>query len=88
MAVSEQQEPGIAGLSAAEVDAWVARSRAAQGLPPKITEPAVLARLVRLAFAGLGDQNTATPRGRRTPRRRIDRPAGQPEGHRDATRDP
>ena len=65
------------GMTRAELAAWVARSRAAQGLPPKITDPAMLARLVTLAFAGLDSPNTTTPRGRSAPRRRIDRSAEQ-----------
>jgi hypothetical protein len=31
---------------------WAAASRAASGVPPKIEDPAVLARLITLAFAG------------------------------------
>ena len=39
-------------MTPAEVAAWVERSRAAQGLPPTIEDPAVIARLATLAFAG------------------------------------
>jgi hypothetical protein len=39
-----------------EIREWEARSRAAQGLPPNITDPAILQRLVTLAFTGLPHQ--------------------------------
>ncbi len=39
-------------MTPAEVAAWAARSRAAQGLGPKITDAAVLGRLAILAFEG------------------------------------
>ena len=42
-------------LDEATIAAWGKASRAAQGLPEKITDPAVLARLVMLAFAGADD---------------------------------
>jgi len=42
-------------LDKATIAAWARRQRAAQGLPPKIQDPAVLARLVTLAFAGVDD---------------------------------
>jgi hypothetical protein len=41
-------------VTPAEIAAWVERSRARQGLGPKITDPAVIARLITLAFAGEG----------------------------------
>jgi hypothetical protein len=43
-------------MTPAEVAAWVERSRAAQGFPPRITDPTVIARLVTLALAGTEDE--------------------------------
>jgi hypothetical protein len=80
-----EQDASVTGMSPAELAAWVAESRAAQGLPSKITDPAMLDRLVTLAFAGLDDLNTTTPRGCRTPRRRADHSAAQREGPDDPT---
>jgi hypothetical protein len=37
-------------MTPAEIAAWTAESRRAQGLEPKITDPAVLAQLVALAL--------------------------------------
>lgn len=34
-------------MTRAEIEAWVAQSRAAQGLPPQVEDPAVLARVVQ-----------------------------------------
>jgi hypothetical protein len=39
-------------VTPAEIQAWTERSRAAQGLEPKITDPAVLGKVATLAFAG------------------------------------
>lgn len=39
-------------MTPAEIRAWAERSRASQGLPPKIEDPAVLAKVVTLAFSG------------------------------------
>jgi hypothetical protein len=39
-----------------EIREWGARSRAAQGLAPKITDLAILQRLITLAFTGLPEQ--------------------------------
>jgi hypothetical protein len=39
-----------------EIREWEVRSRAAQGLPSKITDPAILQRLITLAFTGLPEQ--------------------------------
>jgi len=39
-------------MTPAEIAAWTAASRAAQALPPKIENPAILARVATLAFAG------------------------------------
>jgi len=36
-----------------EIHEWEARSRAAQGLPPKISDEAVLMRIITLALTGL-----------------------------------
>ena len=45
-----------------EIREWGARSRAAQGLPPTITDPAILARVITLAFTGLPEQPTQPER--------------------------
>jgi len=39
-------------MTEAEIREWAQRSRAAQGLPPTIADPAVLGKVVTLAFAG------------------------------------
>jgi len=41
-----------AELSPEQIAAWGKASRAASGVPPKIEDPAVLARLMVLAFTG------------------------------------
>jgi hypothetical protein len=41
-------------LDDATVAEWWHRQRAAQGLPDEITDPAVIAKVVTLAFAGEG----------------------------------
>jgi len=41
-----------AELDDATIEAWTARTRAACGLPPKITDPATLNRIITLAFEG------------------------------------
>jgi hypothetical protein len=46
-------------VTPAEVREWTERSRAASGLPLKIQDPTVLARLVTLAFAGEEEQGAA-----------------------------
>jgi hypothetical protein len=43
-------------VTPAEIRAWTERSRAAQGLPAKIEDPAVLGKVVTLAFAGQEEQ--------------------------------
>jgi hypothetical protein len=43
-------------MTPAEIRDWTERSRANQGLPPKIEDQAVLSRLVTLAFAGHEEQ--------------------------------
>lgn len=50
------------GLSQAEVWAWWCEQSAAQGLPPEITDPVVLSKVITLAFAG---EEPAKGRGRR-----------------------
>jgi hypothetical protein len=45
-----------AELSPGQIKAWGKASRAASGVPPKIEDPAALARLVTLAFGG-GDRD-------------------------------
>lgn len=39
------------GLGSDELADWVQRSRAAQGLGPRVTDPAVLDRVARLVWA-------------------------------------
>ena len=39
-------------MTPAEIAAWTATSRRAQRLPERIKDPAVLARIATLAFAG------------------------------------
>jgi hypothetical protein len=39
---------GVTRLDPAVVRAWIARTRAAQGLPPKLDDPVVIARVVAL----------------------------------------
>jgi hypothetical protein len=50
-------------LDAATIRAWSRRTRAASGLPAKITDGAVLAKIVTLAFAPTspGADNTSGP---------------------------
>jgi hypothetical protein len=43
-------------VTEAEIREWTERSRTNQGLPPKITDPGVLTRLVTLAFSGQEEQ--------------------------------
>ena len=43
-------------MTEAEIREWTERSRTNQGLPPKITDPGVLTRLVTLAFSGQEEQ--------------------------------
>jgi hypothetical protein len=38
------------GLTAAQISEWTRRSRARQGLPARITDPVVLAKVVTLAL--------------------------------------
>jgi hypothetical protein len=39
-------------VTPAEIQAWTERSRASQGLPPKVTDPAILGKVITLAFVG------------------------------------
>jgi hypothetical protein len=55
-------------LDAGTIRAWTRRTRAVRGLPPKITDPATLARLVTLALA---------PGAEPEPERDGGRPAGK-----------
>jgi hypothetical protein len=45
-----ETEPGAHGLTAEQIAEWTRRSRERQGLPPKITDPIILARVYTLAF--------------------------------------
>jgi hypothetical protein len=42
------------GLDPAIIAEWARRSRASQGLPERITDGAVLSKVITLAFAGTG----------------------------------
>jgi len=42
-----------AALDPAVIAEWTRRSRAAQGLPERITDPAVLSKVVTLALSGI-----------------------------------
>jgi hypothetical protein len=48
-------------MTPAEVAEWTAASRRAQGLPERIDDPAVIARVVTLAVAGEGGGGRASP---------------------------
>jgi hypothetical protein len=48
-------------MTPAEVADWTTASRRAQGLPDRIDDPAVLARVVILAFAGEEGGGDARP---------------------------
>jgi hypothetical protein len=50
-------------VTPADVAGWAARSRAAQGLGPKITDAAILGRLAVLAFEGRDPPNREGPTG-------------------------
>jgi len=61
---------------------WAAASRAASNVPPKIEDPAVLARLVVLAFTGIEEHRDGGPaesrrRHREAPAKAVD-PARRP----------
>ncbi|HEY3033580.1 MAG TPA: hypothetical protein VGJ54_02835 [Streptosporangiaceae bacterium] len=65
-------------MTAAELDdaaiwQWWCRQSAAQGLPPTIEDPATIAKVVTLAFAGEGEGG-----GRAPPPRKREAPALQP----------
>lgn len=52
-------------MSPDELAAWVARSRAAQGLPEKVTDPAAL-RQVAVLVSGRSGNSGVPPEGPRT----------------------
>lgn len=54
MARRRTTHPNQLELNLAEVEAWVTASRAAQGLPPRIDDPLILARV---AHRLVGAQN-------------------------------
>jgi hypothetical protein len=60
---------GLKGPDPAAVAAWVARTRAAQGLPPSVQDPVVIARVV--ALLGQARQTGATRSGSKVPRPRT-----------------
>jgi hypothetical protein len=60
-------------LDAACVAEWARRSRASQGLPERITDGAVLSKVITLAFAGSGPLANDDASGSERPRRRPDR---------------
>jgi hypothetical protein len=47
-----------AELTPEQIAAWGKASRAASGVPPKIQDPAAIARLITLAFAGTDHDGT------------------------------
>jgi hypothetical protein len=48
-------------MTPAEIAAWTTASRRAQGLPDRIEDPAILARVAILAFAGEEGGGDARP---------------------------
>jgi hypothetical protein len=60
-------------LDPAVIAEWARKSRASQSLPAQIMDPAVLARVVALAFAGTGPPTSDSAPGSGKPRRRPDR---------------
>jgi hypothetical protein len=50
-------------MTPAEVAAWTAASRARKGLEPKITDPAILRRIVILAFTATEAESENGDRG-------------------------
>jgi hypothetical protein len=64
----------------AEPATWVERSRRAQGLGLVIDDPAILARVATLAFAGAGPEGRDPPTSNRPPEggRRARNPAKEP----------
>lgn len=50
-------------MTPAEVTAWTAATRARRGLPPKITDPVILRRIVILAFTGTEAEGEGGDRG-------------------------
>jgi hypothetical protein len=67
-------------MTPAELVAWVERSRGAQGLGPVIDDPAILARVGTLAFAGSEPEGRDPPNSNRPPEggRRTQNPAKEP----------
>jgi hypothetical protein len=60
-------------LDPAVIAEWARRSRASQGLPERITDGAVLTKVITLAFAGTGPLANDSAPGGGKPRRRPDR---------------
>jgi hypothetical protein len=58
-----------ADLDPAVIADWSKRSRAAQGLPERIVDGAVLAKIVTLALAKTPEQNGDRPASARDPAR-------------------
>jgi len=67
-------------MTPAELAGWVGRNRRAQGLGLVIDDPAILARVATLAFAGSGPEGRDPPTSNRPPEggRRARNPAEEP----------
>jgi hypothetical protein len=59
--------PATLDMTDDEIREWGIRSRARQGLPPKITDAAVLQRLITLAFTGLLEEPSGQADGNGRP---------------------
>jgi hypothetical protein len=59
---------------------WARKSRASQGLPARITDGAVLSKVITLALAGTGPLASDDAPGSGKPRRRPDRSAAGSSG--------
>jgi hypothetical protein len=67
-------------LDDATIAAWWHRNSAAQGLPDEITDPATIARIVTLAFAG-ADEHDGGPAGSRRRHREATSRSSTPARH-------
>src|SRR4051812_16138572 len=57
-----QTEPGAPGVEREELARLVARSRAAQGLPPRVTDPTTLSRMAALLALAPSSDGIDPPR--------------------------
>jgi hypothetical protein len=65
-------------MTAEVFDRWYEASRAASGVPAKIEDPAVLARVATLAFAGADQGDGAGSQDARRRRRQLIVPPTEP----------